>query len=177
MQTLEAIFSRRSIRSFTPDPVSDQELQTIIQAAAAAPSAGNAQMWVFIAVRDTQRIAALRALAPGIIGRPTTVVILCLDHQRRSDKAEGKQAHMPYYDIGTALQNMLLAAYDMGLGGCAVGSFHSQGLAAFLSLPETVEPCLLVVLGKPKVTPRAPRKRPLDEMYFQDKFEAPHANG
>jgi len=177
MQTLEAIFSRRSIRSFTPDPVSDEELQTLIQAAAAAPSAGNAQMWVFITVRDPQRIAALRALAPGVIGRPAAVVILCLDHQRRGDKAEGRQANTPYYDIGTALQNMLLAACETGLGGCAVGSFHPQGLAAFLSLPETVEPCLLVALGRPKVTPRAPRKRPLEELYFRERYEAPHGIG
>lgn len=171
MNTLEAIFTRRSVRAFTADPVSDQDLQTIIQAAAAAPSAGNQQMWVFIAVRDPQRLAALRALAPGIIGRPPAVVILCLDQRRRTDKAEGKEANMPYYDIGAALENLLLAAHEIGLGGCAVGSFHTQGLAAFLGLPETIKPCLLVTLGRPKTTPRAPRKRPLQEVFFQEKYE------
>lgn len=176
MQTLEAIFTRRSVRSFAPDPISDQDLQTIVKAAAAAPSAGNAQMWVFITIRDPQRLAALRALAPGIIGRPTAVIIMCLDHTRQKEKGEGKITNMPFYDIGAAMQNILLTAHDAGLGGCAIGSFHPQGLAAFLRLPESMEPCLLVTLGKPKVTPNSPRKRPLEEVFFEETYEAPDGN-
>ena len=171
MQTLEAIHSRRSIRAFAADPVSDQDLETIISAAAAAPSGGNAQMWIFISIREKRRIAALRTLAPGIIGLPTAVVVMCLDHSRQTAKPEGKMAVMPRYDIGAALQNILLAAHDVGLGGCAIGSFHEQAISSFLKLPENVEPCLLVVLGKPNVSPSAPRQRPMEEVHFYEKFE------
>jgi nitroreductase len=73
---------------------------------------------------------------------------------------------MPYYDIGAALQNILLSAHELGLGGCAIGSFHPQGISSFLKLPEHIEPCLLVALGKPKVIPSEPRKRPLKEIYY-----------
>lgn len=171
MQTLDAIHSRRSIRAFTADPVSDQDLQTIISAGAAAPSGGNAQMWAFISVREKKRIAALRALAPGIIGLPAAVVVMCLDNSRQTANPEGKLGVMPRYDIGAALQNILLAAHDVGLGGCAIGSFHSQAICSFLKLPENIEPCLLVVLGKPKVSPSAPRQRPIEEIHFYEKYE------
>lgn len=171
MQTLEAIHSRRSIRAFTADPVSDQELKTIISAGATAPSGDNAQMWVFISIREKRRIAALRTLAPGIIGLPSAVVVMCLDHSRQREKPEGKMGVMPRYDIGTALQNILLAAHDVGLGGCAIGSFHEQAISSFLKLPENVEPCLLVVLGKPKDSPSAPRQRPIEEIHYYEKYE------
>ena len=171
MQTLEAIHTRRSIRSFTSDPVSEEDLETIIRAAAAAPSGGNAQMWVFISICEAGRIAALRALCPGIIGSPTAVIVMCLDLGRRTAKAEGQLQVIPYYDIGGAMQNILLAAHELGLGGCAVGSFHEKGLRAFLNLPDKLEPCLLIALGKPRLTPRQPRQRPLEEIYFKERYE------
>jgi nitroreductase len=171
MQTLEAIHSRRSIRAFTADPVSDQDLETIINAAAAAPSGGNAQMWVFVSIREEKRIAALRSLAPGIIGLPTAVVVMCLDSSRQTAKPDDELDVMPRYDIGAALQNILLAAHEIGLGGCAIGSFHSQAISSFLKLPARLEPCLLVLLGKPKVSPPAPRKRPIEEIHFYEKYE------
>jgi nitroreductase len=171
MQTLDAISTRRSIRAFTSDPVSDEDMQTIIHAAVAAPTGGNAQMWVFISIQEPKRIAALRTLAPGIIGVPAAVIVMCLNRQRRTASAEGRLAAMPYYDIGAALQNILLSAHELGLGGCAIGSFHPQGISSFLNLPEYVEPCLLVVVGKPRVIPPEPRKRPFKEIYFQEKYD------
>jgi len=172
MQTLEAIHTRRSIRAFTTDPISEDAMLTIVRAAAAAPSGGNAQMWAFIGIREPGRLASLRALCPGIIGKPAGVIVLCLDLRRRTAKPEGQLQVMPYFDIGAAMQNILLAAHDLGLGGCAVGSFHAKGLRAFLNLPEAVEPCLLVVLGRPKFIPASPPKRPLEEIYFSERYEA-----
>jgi nitroreductase len=174
MNTLEAIFTRRSIRSFTPDPVSDEDLHTIIQAAAAAPSGGNAQKRLFLAVRQPRRITALRALAPGIIGLPPAVIVLCLD--RRGLPPSEALSPSLHYDIGTSLENILLAAQDVGLGACPVASFHPGGVAIFLDLPAAVEPCLLVVVGRPKFTPPAPRKRNLDEIYYPERYEARHGN-
>ena len=174
MDTLDAIFSRRSIRAFTNEPVSDETLRGIIQAAAAAPSGSNIEKRIFISLREPRRIAAVRALAPGIIGRPAAVVVICLD--QRSNPGEVIKAVDPtqYVNIGAALQNLLLAAHASGLGACPVASFHTQGLAIFLGLPEGITPCLLVVVGKPRFTPAAPHKRALDEIYFQESYEARH---
>lgn len=169
MNTLEAIHTRRSIRAFTPDPIGDEEMKAIIRAAAAAPSGGNAQMWVFIAVRDPKRLMALRALAPGIIAKPAAVIVLCLDHRRRTTP-EGGLDEMACFDLGAALQNILLAAHELGLGGCAIGSFNQPGIVTLLGLPPQVEPKLLVTLGKPKLIPPAPPKRPLEEIFFEETY-------
>ena len=174
MQTLEAIHSRRSIRAFTEEPVSDEDLNTIISAAAAAPTGGNAQMWSFISVRNPKRIAAMRALSPGIIGQPTAVIVMCLDQRRRTTNPEGALDIMPFFDIGAALQNISLAAHDIGLGSCAIGSFHPKALSQFFGLPESMEPVLLVVLGTPRRVPRSPRKLPLEEIHFAEKYEEPN---
>jgi nitroreductase len=171
MQTLEAIHSRRSIRAFTDDPVSDEDLETIIKAAGAAPSGGNDQMWIFVSMRDKKRIAALRALSPGIVGKPTAIIAMCLDKRLQTTNPEGSMDVMQRYDIGAALENISLAAHDIGLGSCAIGSFHPQAVSSFLKLPENVEPCLLVVIGKPKAIPRGPRKRPIEEIHFHEKYE------
>lgn len=174
METLEAIHTRRSVRSFTDEPVSDEDLQIIIKAAAAAPCGGNAQMWTFISVRDQKRITAMRTLSPGIIGKPTAVIVMCLDQRRSTTDLEGGMDIIPYFDIGAALQNISLASHDIGLGSCAIGSFHPQALVSFFDLPEEVEPVLLVVLGKPRRTPRSPSKLPLEEIHFQEKYEEPN---
>ena len=174
MDTFDAIFTRRSIRAFTDTPVCDELLRTLIQAAAAAPSGSNIEKRVFISVREARRIAALRALAPGIIGRPAAVVVICLDRRDKSGQEMKAPDPTQYVNIGAALQNLLLAAHASGLGACPVASFHAQGLAIFLGLPDGIIPCLLVVVGKPRFIPPAPRKRPLDEIYFQESYEAGH---
>jgi albonoursin synthase len=174
METLEAIHARRSVRSFTDEPISDESLQIIIEAAVAAPSHGNAQMWTFISVRDQKRITAMRTLSPGIIGNPTAVIVMCLDQRRSTTEQEGSVDIMPFFDIGAAFQNISLAAHDIGLGSCAIGSFHSQALRSFFSLPEEVAPVLLVVLGEPRRIPQSPPKRPVEEIHFQEKYEEPN---
>jgi albonoursin synthase len=172
MQTIEAITSRRSIRAFMDEPVSEAQMATIIQAAAAAPSGGNAQTRLYLSVNEPRRVRALRALSPGIIGIPPAVIVLCLDHRSQPEQLPRREQAMQDYEIGAALENILLAAQELGLGGCAVGSFHAGALSAFLNLPERVEICLLVVIGKPKVVPSAPYKRKLDDVYFREQFEA-----
>lgn len=169
MNTLDAIHTRRSIRAFTSDPLGDDALNAILRAGAAAPSGGNAQMWVFIAVRDPKRLMALRSLSPGIIAKPAAVIVLCVDWRRKTTP-EGGLDEMVCFDLGAALQNILLAAHELGLGGCAVGSFNKPGIATLLGLPPQVEPKLLVTIGKPKLIPPAPPRRPLEEIFFEETY-------
>ena len=170
MQTLEAIETRRSIRAFTSEPLNEDDLMTIINAASSAPSGGNNQSWVFISISDPRRINVLRTICPGIIGVPAGVIVLCLDLNLQNMNPEGTMNIIRYYDIGAAMQNILLAAHDLGLGGCAIGSFHPKGLKTFLNLPDTIEPCLLVVLGNRNIFLLLQKKRPLKEIYRKEKI-------
>lgn len=88
MEVLEAIYSRRSVRKFTAEPIPDTLLSRLVEAALQAPSGGNIQPWAFLVIREPPRLRQLRALAPGIIGKPTAVVTICLDRRRATTSIE-----------------------------------------------------------------------------------------
>jgi len=173
METLEAIHSRRSVRAFTEEPIPEELLRQALQAAAAAASGGNVQPWGFVLVRDPQRLQGLRALAPGIIGQPTALVAICLDAQRAERLGGALGPRLAWIDIGLATQNLLLAAHDLGLGACPIGSFHQQAVAVFLDLPPHVRPVLLIALGHPQAKPPSPGRRPLAEVCFAERWGEP----
>lgn len=174
METLEAIFTRRSVRAFTREPVPDALLSQVLRAGASSASGGNVQAWGFVLVCDPARLAALRSLAPGIIGRPTAVVAICMDRERtRLLGGDGGEAFM-WMDIGLATQNLLLAAHDLGLGACPIGSFHARGVATFLELPDKVEPVLLLALGYAAMQPSSPGRRPVAEVCFDEAWGRPY---
>jgi len=173
VETLEAIWTRRSIRAFTQEPVAEADLRTLLQAATASASGGNVQPWAFVVVRDPRRLAALRALAPGV-GRPTAVIAICLDAERARRLGGPLGEDTARLDIGLATQNLLLAAHDRGLGACAIGSFHPGAVASFLELPPEVKPILLVALGHPAQQPSPRERRPLSEVAFVERWGQPY---
>lgn len=170
METLEAIHSRRSVRAFTEEPIPEDLLCQVLQAAATAASGGNVQPWGFVLVRDPRRLRALRALSPGIIGQPTALVAICLDLQRAEQLGGALGPRLAWIDIGLATQNVLLAAHDLGLGACPIGSFHRKAVAHYLDLPSHVRPVLLIALGYPQAKPPSPGRRPLAEVCFAEKW-------
>ena len=174
METLEAIHTRRSIRAFTPDPVPEELLEQVLRAGAASASGGNVQAWGFVLVRRPERVAALRSLAPGIIGRPAAVIAICLDRDRALRLGGSASEQFMWMDIGLATQSLHLAAHDLGLGACPIGSFHNPGVSAFLGLPPGVHPVLLLALGFPAIQPSSPGRRPLSEVCFDEEWGAPY---
>lgn len=173
MNTLEAIQTRRSVRAFAPDPIPKELLEQVLQAGRAAPSGSNVQAWGFVLVRSPDRVESLRALAPGMIGRPTAVIAICLD-RRRAQHARLLAEQLVLVDMGIAAENMLLAAHDLGLGACAIGSFHRQAVAAFLRLPEDVDLVLLMSLGYPARQPKKTSRRPMGEVCFREEWSVPY---
>jgi nitroreductase len=173
METLEAVFTRRSIREFSQKVIEADLLKQVLQAGAAAPSAGNLQAWGFVVIRSPERLEGLRSLAPGIIGKPAAVVAICID-AGRADLQGGGMSSGIWIDVGIALQNMLLAAHSLGLGACPIGSFHHQAVATYLGLPEGVQPALLLALGYPKRKPTSPGRRPLADVLFNEHWGVPY---
>ena len=173
METLEAIHSRHSVRSFTEEPVPKTLLRQVLEAAMRSAIAGNVQPWGFVLVREPHRLKALRSLAPGIIGHPTALVAICLDQQRAKGLGGALGPNLAWIDIGLVTQNLLLAAHDLGLGACPVGSFHRPSVALILGLPPHVQPVLLVALGYPQTLPPLSERRPLEEVCFVEKWGNP----
>ncbi len=169
MELMEALRTRRSVRQWTTDPVPDEQLEELVEAAARAPSGGNTQPWAFVVIRDQAKLRRLRAAAPGIAGRATAVVLICLDKQRADVEPGTAEYDMVHMTLGAAMQNMLLAAHGQGLGACAIGSYHPASLRSIVSLPSHLELKLLVALGYPVSQPKAPPLRLLSEVcYFEE---------
>ena len=133
METTDAMFSRRSIRRFKNEPLAEGQLTKIARAGLAAATAANRQTWRFIMVDDAELVDrctdTLGWLAgePSANERPVAHVVALVP----KDASWAAQA-----DAAAAIQNMLLAATDLGIGSCWFGSVKREDLASLLSIPD-----------------------------------------
>ena len=160
MDVWEAIQGRRSIRSFRSDPVPEDLIRKLIlEAGIWAPTGGNAQTWRFAVVTDHDLIRKIRMVAPGILGDPPVVVVICQDLEEAERKGSklGRDL-LSFMDTALAAQNIMLTAYEQGLGTCLVASFHPGAVQKILRLPPSIVPQLLMSLGYPNIKTQAPKR-------------------
>jgi nitroreductase len=142
---------RRVCRSFTDAPVDDELLWKIAQAGRWATSAGNRHLHKFVIVRDAARIKLIRAMSPGMLAEPPALLVIATDEARAvSERVQIDLDDSTWIDVGTAAMNMSLMANAIGLGSCPVTSFSQSGVAEVLSLPQTLKPEYILILGWPK---------------------------
>ena len=169
MKLSDAIVGRRSIRKFHPDqPVDDETVDQILNAAIMAPSAGNAQSWHFVVVRDAaiKHRLATEAGHQHFIDQVPVAIVVCADLDRAS-KTYGDRGRYTYamHETGAAIQNMLLTIHSLGLGGCWVGAFDEAMAAEILGLPETFRPVAIIPIGhSAEPANRVPPRRKLGEV-------------
>jgi len=165
MEVFEAIKGRRSIRSYKDKKISKQLLERITEAAIWSPSGSNAQAWEFIIVDDDEEIKKIKTLSPGIFDVPAAIVIVCRDLKRAYDIAgELGKDMLSLMDISMASQNIMLMAYELGIGSCAVRSFGISAIKKLFDLPDHINPELLITLGYPEKIPDPPKRRKIDEV-------------
>jgi len=164
---------RRSIRSFTSEDVSDEEIEKILEAARWAPSAGNIQPWEFIVVRnpETKREIARAALNQTFIEEAPVVIVVCAD-ESRSSWVYGSRGATLYciQDTAAATENMLLAVCALGLGACWVGAFREDEIKRILKIPRGLRPVAIVPIGHPAERPSPPSKRTLKKIVHHESF-------
>jgi nitroreductase len=150
---IDCIKARRSIRKYTPQPVDDEQIQTMLEAAMAAPSASNIKPWEFVVVRDAGLRQQLGQVHPwsGMAADAPVVFVIC-----------GRPPDSDHWieDCSAATQNLLLAATALGLGGVWVGVYprsqREDHIRDALRLPKTWRPLCLVPVGHPAES-KAPR--------------------
>jgi nitroreductase len=161
METLDCIKARASVRSFKPDSIPQGVLEKVLDAAANAPSAGNVQDWEFVVVKDAKSRKAISQAASGqeFVAEAPVVIVVCSNLQRIS-AAYGDRGRSLYsiQDTSAAIQNIMLAACDLGLGTCWVGAFSEEKVASLLNLPQNVRPLAIIPLGYPLSMPRKSRR-------------------
>jgi len=146
---IDLLLTRRSIRKYTDQPVTDDQVREILRAAMAAPSAGDQRPWEFLVIRGRTTRMALTQVHPHASMLPSAAVaILVVADPRR-------QLHENYWpvDCSIATQNLLLGAHALGLGAVWLGVYpRMERVAAIqklLEIPDPVTPFALVSLGHP----------------------------
>jgi nitroreductase len=172
MELEQAIFSRRSVRKFKQISIDKMDLDTLAKAAIWAPTAGNHQPWGFICLTDQEMIQKIITVAPGLFGNPKAIICVCLDHKKtiKITNKDGREVSSPlgYWDCSMAAQNILLRACDLGLGSCVVASFNQDAVRELLEAPLHFEPLMLIILGYPDQTPKAPKRK--TDVIFWEKY-------
>ncbi len=149
MDAVEAIMGRRSIRTYADEPVTDEQLDTVLRAAMAAPSAGNQQPWRFIVVRDETQRRVLAQATPyaGMIARAPVGLVIC------GDTREEKHPGYWVQDCSAAIENLLIAAHAIGLGAVWIGVYpveeRVENVRRACGVPAGVFPMSMIALGHP----------------------------
>lgn len=151
---LDLVKQARSHRGFRQDrKVTRQELEHLVECARFTPAARNDQVLKYYLAEKPETVAAIQPLTkwagalaelhlPRKGAEPVAYIVICLDGSLAENPT-------PYQrDVGIVAQTMLLAAVEMGLNGCMIGSFAAGELREKLGLPEAIKPQLLLALGE-----------------------------
>jgi nitroreductase len=187
MDILQAIRERRSIRRYKPDPISDVVLEKVLEAARWAPSWKNTQCQRFLVVRDkgTKNKLADALIADPKIGptnpsdmaiRIAPVVVVAFAQMGLSGYNNGKLdtdkgENWYLFDVGLAMQNLMLAAHALGLATVPAGLSDATKVAKILNIPDGYQVVTMTPLGYPDVEPKDRPRKELAEVVYYEKFD------
>jgi len=168
-KAIQNIMTRVSVREFTGEKISQEQLDTLLRAAMAAPSAINKQPWAFIVVTEEEKIAALGKALPysRCSNKPAVAIIPCGD---LSKAIPGEMANFWINDVSAATENLLLAAHAMGLGAVWTGLHpdinRAKMVQEMLGLPEHIIPLCVVPVGVPAEKPEIKDKYVPENIHY-----------
>lgn len=162
----EAIFRRRSIRDFTGEPVPRELLHRIVTAGTWAPSGLNNQPWRFVLIRDrsVMKLLALQTTYAHIILGAAALIVVYLDRSAMYDTVKDHQS------AGACIQNMLLAAEELGLGAVWLGQIlqNADKVNAILALDDGFELMAVLAVGRPSHRNQKSHRKPLAHFIIQE---------
>jgi len=147
MELMEALLTRRSVRKFSGEPISADDLTAILRSGSYAPSAMNRQPWHFVVLRERETLEAITKIQPytQMLPKAGCGIVVC------GDKLRQPQMGFLVEDCSAAIQNMLLAAHGLGLGAVWCGlypvSIFTKPLSKLLKLPIQMVPVGLIAVG------------------------------
>jgi nitroreductase len=185
MDVHECIRTRRSMRKYTEEPVSAEQLARVLEACRWAPSWVNLQTWEVVVVDDPAMKAALGDCVPesnpgrkGVLAAP--VVLAVCGRQGKSgfysNQAATVHGDWVMFDVGIACQNICLAAWAEGLGSLHLGLLDHEKAGKVLGLPADVKLYELIPIGHPAKEGKAPPRREIWEFTHKNRFGTPFAS-
>jgi nitroreductase len=172
METWQAINTIRVIREFTDQPLAPEHLERILNAGRRAGSSKNEQRWAFIVIRDRKRLRELTRVgryADHLAGAAVAIALVTPD-------AQGPRNNSVMWDLGRAAQNMVLAAWELGIGSVPATAHNPGVTRELLGLPDEQRCNFILSFGYPadasKLT--APNKpggrKALDDLVHQERW-------
>ncbi|MCW4001003.1 MAG: nitroreductase family protein [Candidatus Bathyarchaeota archaeon] len=175
MEFMDVVATRKSVRDYQDKPVEEDKITQILEAARQAPSWANKQGTKYIIVTDKKRIEDLANMFMGFVKKAPAVVVACAN-----PKDSGSRNGMDYYlvDVVISMQQLVLAATNLGLGTCWIGGFDEDKVKKALEIPENVKVVALTPLGymsgasmKNKfIRNTMVSRKPLEEMVHREKW-------
>lgn len=150
---LDNIMTRTSIRAYTADSISKENIETMLRAAMAAPSAGNKQPWRFVVIENRATLDSIGANfgSMKMASQASLGIVVCGDLEATFPE-EGRDYWIE--DTSAAMENLLLAAHSIGLGAVWCGIYpmtdRVQAFSEMLSLPENIIPMGVAIIGHPQ---------------------------
>ncbi len=189
MEVIEAVKTRRSIRQYLADDISQDDLETVLEAARWSPSWANTQCARFVVVRDKEikikLAASLHKGNPAIeaMNQAPIIIVVCAELGKSGYHGGGNVTNRDnwkvsitgkgdwyMFDTGLAMQNMALAAHALGLGTVFIGGFNPWEVAEILSVPRGVEVVAMTPLGYPAKEAEQSCRLALSEIVFRDSY-------
>jgi len=180
MELHDALLTRRSVRKFTDYIVTDEEIMELMNAAQWAPSWSNTQCWEFIIVRDREMVKRVvetysETNPARKCSESASVLIACCaksDLPGYRDGAKRTKFDSWYmFDLGIAVQNILLRAHDLGLGSVVVGSMDHGRCAGLLNVKAPYELVCILPVGRPvELKKEGPKRRDVSDFMHRERF-------
>lgn len=167
MEFSEVISKRRSVRHLSPKlAVSDADVRALLEAAVAAPTAGNIQPWRFFVVQSADARERLAASMHQRWAAAAPLVIVVAVDPRPCAARYGDRGEYLYsiQDTAAAVENILLAAVDRGLAACWIGAFEETAVAEAIGAIAPVTPIVVIPIGYSAESAGRPARRPLEEV-------------
>ena len=168
--TLRVIHQRKSVRTYTDQPVSRDQLLTLVKAAMAAPTAVNKQPWAFVVVTEREKLDQLADVMPyaKMTAQAQAAILVCGDMSRALPGDA-----QPYWiqDCSAAVENLLLAAESLGLGAVWTGAYPIEervsSLRSVVDLPKNIIPLALIPVGYPDGKDQPKDKFDADRIHWE----------
>ena len=176
MEALECIKTRRSIRKFTEQPVTEDEVRQVVEAAAFAPSWKNTQIARYVLVEDRTTIDKMaeemvldfKLNEKTLKNCPAVMVLTYVTgrsgYERDASFSTPTEAGFEMFDAGIAAQTFCLAAWGRGVGTVITGYFDEEKITRLLNLPENQKVGCVIGLGYPDEEPAAPKRKSVEDL-------------
>ena len=160
---MTCIRTRREIRDYADRDIPNEVLQKILEAGRLAPSSKNSQPWHFVVIKSKETLGKIAKLTPTgahIASAPLAIAVLM------------DAAKLPEIDGARAIQNMVLAAWDLGVGACWITNFYDDAVKDMLNAPQRMKLITVMPFGYPTEykTKRKKIRKPLSEIVHNERF-------